>query len=34
VHALCWTPARRTFVNAENVEPELVKVALDLIGQL
>jgi len=34
VHALCWSHARRPFVKAENVEPELVKTALDLIGQL
>jgi len=32
--AQCWSHARRKFVDAEAVEPELVKTALDLIGEL
>jgi transposase len=34
VHALCWVHARRTFVKAEGVEPELTATALSLIGRL
>ncbi len=33
-HALCWAHTRRGFVKAEDVEPERVARALDLIGKL
>lgn len=34
IHAQCWVHARRKFVEAQSLEPELVDTALDLIGQL
>jgi len=34
VHALCWVHARRTFVKAEAIEPELTATALSLIRRL
>jgi len=34
VHAQCWTHTRREFLKAENIEPESVAEALDLIGVL
>jgi transposase len=34
VRAQCWSHARRRFVEAETVEPELVKMALDRLGAL
>lgn len=34
VHALCWTHARRGFVNAQDVEPVRAQVALDFIAKL
>lgn len=34
VHALCWSHLRRYFVDAESVEPELSKKALDMIREL
>jgi transposase len=33
-HASCWAHARRTFVKAEQIEPDAVAEALSLIGQL
>ena len=33
-HAQCWVHARRMFIKAKDLEPELVDTALDLIGQL
>ena len=33
-HAQCWTHCRRTFVEAEEIEPERVAEALDQIGVL
>ena len=33
-HAQCWTHCRRTFVEAEEIEPERVAEALDRIGAL
>ncbi len=34
VHAQCWSHARRHFLKAEDVEPELTDTALDYIRQL
>jgi transposase len=34
VRAQCWSHMRRKFVEAETVEPELVKTALALIGEI
>ena len=34
VHAQCWAHTRRHFVEAEKADPDRVKRALDLIGQL
>ena len=34
VHALCWVHARRAFVKAEGVEPELTETALERIRRL
>ncbi len=34
VRAQCWSHARRKFVEAESAEPELVKRALEWIGQI
>jgi transposase len=34
VHALCWSHVRRHFVDAESVEPELSKKAIDWIREI
>jgi transposase len=34
VHALCWVHARRAFVKAETIEPDLARRALEQIRQL
>ena len=34
VHAQCWSHTRRTFVKAEDAEPDAVAEALELIGKL
>jgi transposase len=33
-HALCWAHTRRGFVNAEDVEPERSRKAIEMIGKL
>lgn len=33
-HAQCWVHTRRHFINAESIEPQRVKHALELIGKL
>lgn len=34
MHAQCWSHARRHFLKAQDIEPELTSRALDLIGRL